>query len=95
MINLHLLICLKRIIFLIFLAHLDNLARRGIASQSSDHFDGTSEANEAIDGDLNGHGIGTCTHTTSESQPWWAVDLGMLVEIVAVAIKNRGDCCCK
>ena len=76
---------------------MDNIARRGIAYQSSDYHANRGKAEKAIDGDDNDdfHRYRSCSHTLWESRPWWAVDLGTLVEIVAVSLQNRADCCCE
>ncbi|XP_019622812.1 PREDICTED: fucolectin-like isoform X3 [Branchiostoma belcheri] len=36
---------------------------------------------------------GTCTHTKSQTNPWWRVDLGSSQCVDKVGIKNRQDCC--
>ncbi|XP_071953758.1 uncharacterized protein [Antedon mediterranea] len=38
----------------------------------------------------NGH---TCTHTKSENNPWWYVDLGTETVISKIVIYNRDNCC--
>jgi len=35
----------------------------------------------------------TCTHTEVETNPWWAVDLGVALYVYGVKFVNRGDCC--
>ncbi|XP_063071291.1 uncharacterized protein LOC134462286 [Engraulis encrasicolus] len=35
----------------------------------------------------------TCTHTESEEDPWWRVDLSRPYNITMVTITNRKDCC--
>jgi uncharacterized protein YkwD len=35
----------------------------------------------------------SCTHTNSEKNPWWEVDMGSIQNIKSIAITNRGDCC--
>ena len=62
--------------------------------QSSLLGNGTSD--KAVDGNRNctsrycGY---SCTHTIFETDPWWMVDLGSVVSVARVIIKNRGDCC--
>nr|XP_040038149.1 uncharacterized protein LOC120822482 [Gasterosteus aculeatus aculeatus] len=69
-----------------------NLALKGDATQSS-----TSSifvAAKAIDGSRNSYlSKGFCTHTESETDPWWRVDLRQEYVIAAVKVTNRGDCC--
>ena len=51
-----------------------NLARNGIASQSTTAHGG--KASNAIDGDRNGYWKGrSCTHTSIQDNPQWSVDL--------------------
>jgi hypothetical protein len=58
------------------------------ASQSSVAFAGP--AHLAIDGDTNGdHAAGSVTHTATEDDPWWEVDLGGDREIASIRIWNR------
>jgi hypothetical protein len=59
-------------------------------SQSSTGFSGP--ANLANDGKYsqdNRHG--TCTHTNSEVNPWWQIDLGKKYNVQNVKVWNRGD----
>merc|ERR1712118_488005 len=51
-------------------------------------------AGRAIDGNLNSDfSARSCTHTASEENTWWKVDLGQSYQVHAVRITNRGDCC--
>jgi len=51
-------------------------------------------ASRAIDGSAStSWAYGSCTHTRSESKPWFEVDLGTVQTIKAIAATNRGDCC--
>jgi len=34
-----------------------------------------------------------CSKTGSETNPWWAVDLGVALYIWGIKFTNRGDCC--
>ena len=70
-----------------------NLARCGVASQSSLGFGGTPE--RAIDGNVSGvYNQGSVTHTaTGDLEPWWQVQLQRESTIASIAIWNRTDCC--
>ncbi len=74
---------------------LDNVALTGTATQSSTYPSALQfDAGNAIDGDLSGTNIsGSLTHTVSESQAWWELDLGRVMEIDTVRLWNRTDCC--
>ena len=64
------------------------------AYQSSTSWGGV--ASRAIDGKKNADYRGkSCTHTSPQPSPWWAMDLGGRVSVSAVTITNRADCCCK
>ncbi|XP_045067792.1 fucolectin-like [Coregonus clupeaformis] len=80
-------------IFLLFLkvsVQIDNLALKGVATQSS----GYGNAHNAIDGNReSNYGKGSCTHTVQDTNPWWRVDLLDVTRVTAVTITNRGDCC--
>ncbi|XP_047672307.1 fucolectin-like [Tachysurus fulvidraco] len=69
-----------------------NVALGGIATQSSVF--NYCNASFAIDGiketDARLH---SCSHTKTESNPWWRVDLLAVYNISNVSITNRGDCC--
>ncbi|XP_067249145.1 fucolectin-1-like [Chanodichthys erythropterus] len=59
---------------------------------STDSFLGS--AKHAVDGNSNSnYAHGSCTHTNSEHNPWWRVDLMGVYSINKVTIANRGDCC--
>ncbi|XP_060135414.1 uncharacterized protein LOC118091141 [Zootoca vivipara] len=70
-----------------------NVALAGEASQSSNiHLLGA--ARNAIDGSTSSDFIqGSCTHTDSERNPWWMVDLKAQYQVLRVSITNRKDCC--
>ena len=36
---------------------------------------------------------GSCQCTLYDVNPWWAVDLGTVIDISKVVMVNRGDCC--
>ena len=68
-----------------------NLALRGTAKQSSTGYLG--DAVRAIDGNTDGRyeqGRST-THTETEKDPWWEVDLGVEVPVETIAVWNRTD----
>ena len=67
-----------------------NLAFGKEATQSSTHQGAV--ASRAVDG--NGHGVyshGSVSHTGSDTEAWWQVDLGEVAEITEVVIWNRTD----
>ena len=69
-----------------------NLALGKPAVQSSTGSGG--DASRAVDGNTNGNFAGnSVTHTGSENQPWWQVDLGSVHQIGAIILWNRTDCC--
>ncbi|XP_048057790.1 uncharacterized protein LOC125275135 isoform X3 [Megalobrama amblycephala] len=70
-----------------------NLALNAKAVQSSlGHPLG--DAQHAVDGKRDSDYFkGSCTHTKTEFNPWWRVDLENIYSVYSVAITNRGDCC--
>ncbi|MCE9556712.1 MAG: discoidin domain-containing protein [Planctomycetes bacterium] len=70
-----------------------NLAKGATASQSSTAEEG--EAGLAIDGNREGDFASgrSVTHSATEQDPWWSVDLGEIKDIGEIRIHNRGDCC--
>jgi len=63
-----------------------------LATQSSTAHGGS--ASRAIDGnEKSAWGGGSCTHTSTHTNPWWQVDLGSSQAISGIRITNRGDCC--
>uniref|UniRef100_A0A669C064 Fucolectin tachylectin-4 pentraxin-1 domain-containing protein n=1 Tax=Oreochromis niloticus TaxID=8128 RepID=A0A669C064_ORENI len=38
-------------------------------------------------------GYSCCTHTSTQQNPWWRVDLLAVYKVTAVTIINRQDCC--
>ena len=68
-----------------------NIAKSGKATQSSVDFEGPP--NLAIDGKTDGdfNRAKSTTHTKSEANPWWEVDLGTNVRIDSIAVWNRTD----
>ena len=70
-----------------------NLALNGSASQSSTAYNGV--ASRAIDGNTNGnYNDDSVTHTNSEANAWWEVDLGTTYAIGDINIFNRTNNCC-
>jgi len=62
------------------------------ASQSSTGWGGTPD--KAVDGITDGDfNHGSVTHTATQNQPWWQVDLGATHPIDQVTVWNRTDCC--
>jgi hypothetical protein len=71
---------------------IENLARGKQARQSSTGYGG--DARRAIDGNTNGeYGANSVSHTNSQPQDWWEVDLGAAYNIASIKIWNRADCC--
>ena len=69
-----------------------NLAPVGSASQSSTRYGGV--AGRAIDDNTaSNYPAGSVTHTASEPQPWWQVDLGSRADVQQIVLYNRTDCC--
>lgn len=72
------------------LAGAENLARTGKATQSSTDFAGPPEF--AIDGNKSGvFEQKSVTHTRTESNPWWEVDLGDVKRFDRIVVWNRTD----
>ncbi len=68
----------------------ENVARKGVARQSSTDFAG--EASRAIDGQTDGdYNKNSVTHTQHSDDPWWEVDLGADAVIDRISIWNRMD----
>lgn len=65
-----------------------NLAQGKPATQSSTYLG--IAASVAVDGNTNGNYF---SHTNSDAQAWWQVDLGSRYAINQVKIWNRTDCC--
>ncbi|MEO7298150.1 MAG: DUF1553 domain-containing protein, partial [Verrucomicrobiota bacterium] len=67
-----------------------NLALKAKATQSSVDFAGPAPL--AIDGNKNGiFEVKSTTHTQSEDNPWWEVDLGSEQPLDAIVVWNRTD----
>ncbi len=70
-----------------------NLAFAKETIQSSTGFSGDSS--RAVDGDTSGlYREGSVTHTNTELNPWWQVDLSKVESISHINIYNRTDSCC-
>ncbi len=63
-----------------------NLALNKPAFQSSDN--GTHYAPKAVNGSFDDF-----NHTTSDTNAWWEVDLGVVSDITTIEFYNRLDCC--
>jgi len=69
-----------------------NLTDQGNTSQSSTRHGAISS--RAIDGILDARWAGnSCTHTATQADPWWQVDLGGYYAVRGVKVTNRADCC--
>lgn len=68
-----------------------NIALKGTATQSSTDFDGSPKL--AIDGNTNGDytTAKSTTHTKTENNPWWEVQLPQVSPVDKVVIWNRTD----
>ncbi len=68
-----------------------NIATSGTATQSSSRFDGPPKL--AIDGNTNGDYFTakSTTHTATESNPWWQLDLGSTKDLERIVLWNRTD----
>ncbi|MEM8862004.1 MAG: PKD domain-containing protein [Chloroflexota bacterium] len=69
-----------------------NLAENKSTTQSSTGWGGVSS--RAVDGNTNGNwGNASVTHTGSNANAWWEVDLGSVSQIDEITLWNRTDCC--
>lgn len=69
-----------------------NPATGKAASQSSTASGGV--ASRAVDGNTDGHfAYNSVSHTNSQLEAWWQVDLGSSFSLAEVEIWNRTDCC--
>ena len=73
-----------------------NLSEGQPAAQSSTFRDSSRwAASEAVDGDTRGaNSQRSISHTATESQPWWEVNLGSASTLSEIQIWNRTDNCC-
>ncbi|KAM8734635.1 fucolectin-6-like [Acanthopagrus schlegelii] len=71
-----------------------NVALRGVATQSARYGNEYGAAYNAIDGNRESdYRAGSCSHTTEMRNPWWRVDLLESYIITSITIVNRDDCC--
>lgn len=73
-----------------------NLAYNRPATQSSTYATApiSSAAGKAVDGNTEGdYNRGSVTHTNSETQAWWMVDLGSTYSLDEIWVYGRTDCC--
>lgn len=69
-----------------------NIALQGKARQSSTFRQ--ARAQRAVDGYSDGHYFhGSVSSTSSQSNPWWELDLGSEQPITKIIVHNRTDCC--
>lgn len=69
-----------------------NLAQGKYVQQSSQGWSGNPE--RAVDNNSNGqYSNNSVTHTQSDMNAWWQVDLGLNANISGIQIFNRTDCC--
>ncbi|MEP6671786.1 MAG: DUF1553 domain-containing protein, partial [Chthoniobacter sp.] len=68
-----------------------NVALKGTATQSSTAYSG--DAKRAVDGKTEGdfYKGQSVSHTNTEKDPWWEVDLGSVTDIERLAVWNRTD----
>jgi hypothetical protein len=71
-----------------------NVAKGKPTYQSSEGWGGKPD--RAVDGNRAAPWAGaSCTHTQSDVNAWWGVDLERFTAVKRVEITNRQDCCCK
>ncbi|XP_049324928.1 uncharacterized protein LOC103037467 [Astyanax mexicanus] len=74
-----------------------NIAFGGTATQSSfveQLYATHGDPSKAIDGKTTSeYSQGSCTHTETQDNPWWRLDLQDEYNIYSIYITNRGDCC--
>src|SRR5205807_1908124 len=74
----------------------NNLAVGKTATQSSTlaGFGPSTAASSAVDGNTDGNFFhNSVTHTNSEANAWWQVDLGTAATVTSITIFSRTDCC--
>ncbi|KAI8508936.1 hypothetical protein Bbelb_127840 [Branchiostoma belcheri] len=70
------------------------VGRPAFQTSTSVHYSTDGVPSRAVDGNLNSNYRGlSCTHTLSEHNPAWWVDLGNSFPINRVTVFNRQDCC--
>ena len=69
-----------------------NVALKKAVQQSSLGWGG--DPKRAVDGNTSGnYRHKSVTHTQSQNQSWWQVDLGKMYDIKTINVYNRTDCC--
>ena len=69
-----------------------NVAQGKTAAQSSTYSGAT--ASRAVDGNTDGvFAHNSVSHTNSQANAWWGVDLGSSASITSINVWNRTDCC--
>jgi hypothetical protein len=69
-----------------------NLALGKPVTQSSVY--GGADASRAVDGNTDGNfNNGSVTHTNTDAQAWWQVDLGVSSNLTSIDLWARSDCC--
>ena len=64
----------------------------GKQTQQSTTFGSNHQSSNGVDGfKITNHG--RCSHTHTEKNAWWQVDLGRKEIVTSVRVTNRGDCC--
>eukprot|EP00118_Oscarella_pearsei_P028991 m.3415 g.3415 ORF g.3415 m.3415 type:complete len:2425 (+) comp9369_c0_seq1:116-7390(+) len=63
-----------------------------LPSAQSSNYNSVFISSLANNGNYYAH-INYCTHTKTQTDPWWRVDLGCLRTVSLVTVTNRGDCC--
>lgn len=72
---------------------LTNVALGKNTSQSST-YNGITLSSEAVDGNTDGnYGNASVAITNSDTEAWWQVDLGSIINIQSINVWNRTDCC--
>jgi hypothetical protein len=64
----------------------------GRPTKQSTNYNSVYLAKNAVDGSF-ATNIKYCTHTQTQTDPWWYVDLGCERTVAKVTVTNRGDCC--
>ena len=86
--------CNKHVKYLLCISFIENVALRGVATQSARYGNDFGAAYNAIDGNRESDNrAGSCSHTTEMRNPWWRVDLLESYIITSITIVNRDDCC--
>ena len=66
----------------------------GKTTRQSSTYNGSAHPWRAVDGNPNGNwAAGSVTHTNTEENAWWHVDLGSQLPLSRITVTNRSDCC--